>query len=410
MISYRIFLTACVAILAMESLALAAESAPPSVSCIAAGTWYSPDKSAPLSTSSVLNNVKGLDAILLGETHIIADHHRWQVQIAAQIFSQSPGMVLGFEAFPRRVQPILDQWVAGDLSEAAFLKSSEWDTVWRYDANLYLPLFHFARLNHIPMLALNVDRSLIHKVSKVGWAGVPQAERLGLSDPSPPSAEYIDMLGQYYSQHDNGKGQHNGRPKRPGLNDPHFSNFVDVQLTWDRAMAEAIATTLKGKNTRQMVAVIGRGHLDYGYGVPHQLAALGIHNVAVLEPWDTRRPCSDLRSAQGSKIATAVFGLALFNDAPVTAKPKLGVMIDTAQDGVHVSGILKESVAESSGLLKNDIITMAGGHPLKTTGDLIAIVQAMVPGTWLPLTIQRKEATMEMIARFPVTQQNRHHR
>ena len=47
------------------------------------------------------------------------------------------------EMFPRRLQPVLDRWVAGGLSEAEFLKQAEWDRVWHYDPQLYLPILHF---------------------------------------------------------------------------------------------------------------------------------------------------------------------------------------------------------------------------------------------------------------------------
>jgi len=59
-------------------------------------------------------------------------------------------------------------------------------TVWGYDAALYMPLFQFARLNRIPMIALNVERKLVSRVGQQGWEGVPAAEREGLSDPAPP--------------------------------------------------------------------------------------------------------------------------------------------------------------------------------------------------------------------------------
>ena len=64
------------------------------------------------------------------------------------------------------MQPVLDEWVAGALSEQDLLKRTEWDKSWRFDARDYLPLFHFARMNRLPMLALNVERSLSEAVGK----------------------------------------------------------------------------------------------------------------------------------------------------------------------------------------------------------------------------------------------------
>ena len=54
----------------------------------------------------------------------------------------------------------------------------------------YMPLFQFARLNRIPMKALNVERSLVAKVGQQGWEAVPVAEREGVSDPAPASQAY----------------------------------------------------------------------------------------------------------------------------------------------------------------------------------------------------------------------------
>ncbi|MCK7515243.1 MAG: ChaN family lipoprotein [Desulfobacterales bacterium] len=59
------------------------------------------------------------EAVLLGEQHDDADHHRWQLQMLAALHAQRPNMVIGFEMFPRRVQPALDRWVAGELHDAA---------------------------------------------------------------------------------------------------------------------------------------------------------------------------------------------------------------------------------------------------------------------------------------------------
>ena len=43
--------------------------------------------------------------------------------------------MIGFEAFPRRVQPVLERWVAGQLSESEFLAQSDWRNVWRFDVS-----------------------------------------------------------------------------------------------------------------------------------------------------------------------------------------------------------------------------------------------------------------------------------
>jgi len=381
--------------------------------CVSAGTWFDPATRKTVAADQVINRMRDKDIVLLGETHVIEDHHRWQVQTIAQLYAQRPDMILGFETFPRRVQNALDRWVAGELSEKEFLKESDWDTVWKFDASQYMPLFHFARLNRVPMVALNVDRALIREVSQKGWKGVPQKHKRGVGDPVPATPGYLAMLGSIYGHHDNASGELNGAPKAPGLEDPMFSNFVDVQLTWDRAMAEAADTALKdaratGRDPR-MVAIIGRGHMDHFYGVPEQLKALGHKDVAVLTPWDGLRKCLDLQAEDGTPAADAVFGIEHTADMMEPDKPKLGVMIEGTDKGVRIGEVLEGSIGEAAGLKKDDLIVQAAGIKTTKSGNLVAIIKSMSPGTWLPLTVQRGEDSLEIIARFPTAAQHAGH-
>lgn len=370
--------------------------------CVPPGTWYDPATRRAVPADELIGRMKHKDVVLLGETHVVADHHRWQMQTIAQLFAQRPDMILGFEAFPRRVQGALDRWVAGDLSEAAFLKESDWNVVWKFDPAFYLPLFHFARINHVPMVALNVDRSLIREVSEKGWKDVPKAHKRGIGDPAPASPGYLAMLGSVYGQHGTPADT---KSKAPSLDDPMFAHFVDVQQTWDRAMAEAAATALdkarkEGRSPR-LVAIIGRGHMDHFYGVPRQLKDLKVQNVAVLTPWDSMRACSDLVSQAGTPTADAVFGIAQTPDDFPPEKPKLGVMIERAEGGILIGKVLQDSIAQAAGLKKDDVITMAAGRKVRRVGDFIAIIKSISPGMWLPLNIKRGDKNLEIIARFP---------
>ena len=60
--------------------------------------------------------------------------------------------------------------------------------------HIYMPLFEFARINKIPMRALNVDQSLTRQVAERGWENVPEEAREGVGRPAPPLPEYVDFL------------------------------------------------------------------------------------------------------------------------------------------------------------------------------------------------------------------------
>ena len=142
--------------------------------CATYGGWIDVKTGRSLDRAELFGDLVAKGAVvLLGESHTDVDHHLWQLQTVAALHGRGANLVIGFEAFPRRLQPVLDDWIAGKLTDEAFLKASEWRQVWGYDAALYMPLFEFARLNRIPMIALNVERTLVSQVGQKGWDAVP---------------------------------------------------------------------------------------------------------------------------------------------------------------------------------------------------------------------------------------------
>lgn len=358
------------------------------MACVQAGAWVDTASRAPVAGRDVLARSARGSIVLLGESHDNADHHRWQLQTITALRALGGAVTLGFEMFPRSVQSVLDAWVAGDYDEPGFLEAVDWDRVWGYEAALYMPLFHFARINRIPMIALNVERDLISSIRERGWDAVPEAMREGVTDPAPPDPAYRASLETVYEEH------LLRAEKEP---DPsELKRFIAAQLTWDRAMAQALAAA---NADTLVIGVIGGGHLENRWGVPHQLAALGRTGVSVLLPWDRGRDCADLTAA----LADAVFGL----DPPLVVeggapwRPRLGVMIRSVEGAVRVLEVVEGSVAETAGLLPDDVIISAAGVAVAEADELVAVIGRQAPGTWLPLVLERKGESLDIIAKFP---------
>jgi uncharacterized iron-regulated protein len=362
--------------------------------CVPLGTWVVPSAQGPTRASAraVLMSASKRSVVLLGELHDRAEHHRWQLQTMAALHVLRENLMLGFEMFPRRVQSVLDRWVAGELSETEFLKQSDWAEVWGFESADYLPLFHFARLNRIPMLALNVERNLVREIGRKGVDAVPESLREGIGRPAAPPHTYVAELHAIYLEHPEAQA------KESGLDDPAFLRFVNAQLTWDRAMAEAIRGALERHPGRQMVAVMGRGHTAAG-AVPHQLRDLGVTDVAVLLPWENDMQCERLVV----QLASAVFGVAAPQPGRQRgARPRLGVML-AAQDGgaVRIDRVVSGSIAESAGIRGGDVVLTAAGATVNTILDVQRAVSRQAPGTWLPLRVRRDGAEIDLIAKFP---------
>jgi len=360
--------------------------------CIPVGTWAIPSAHGAVRASAreVLLSVSKRSVVLLGERHERAEHHRWQLQTLAGLLAQRENLVLGFEMFPRRVQGVLDRWVAGELSETKFLEAADWTRVWGFATEHYLPLFHFARLNRIPMLALNVERSLIRALGRKGTDAVPEAMREGVGPPAAASPAYVRELYAIYLEHP--------ESTKVTQDDPDFRRFVQGQLTWDRAMAEAIRDAIAGHPQRQVVAVMGRGHTGQG-AVPHQLRDLGIADVAVLLPWERTPECERLTP----EIATAVFSVeAPRAIAKLPERPRLGIVLKTTERSVvRIDRVVNGSIAESAGLRSGDVLLKVAGGVVKAVSDVQRAVHRQAPGTWLPLRVSRDGAELELVAKFP---------
>jgi hypothetical protein len=274
-----------------------------------------------------------------------------------------------------------------------------------------MPLFQFARLNRIPMIALNVERKLVSQVGQQGWASVPPSEREGLSDPAPASPAYQRELARIYAMKKMmppgvdpasiPQGTHMPEPDEAALADairqPDFQRFVEAQLTWDRAMAEALASAKRKFANATIVGVLGSGHVAEGHGVPHQLKDLGITAPMSFIPVSADTACTLV----GTSYADAVFTLPRGDETPPPERPRLGVFLAQGEGAPRISQVASGSVAEVTGLKAGDHVVRAAGLETRIPDDLVDIVGRQAPGTWLPLSIRRDGQEIDLVAKFP---------
>lgn len=285
-------------VLGPVSHALGVRNTPPAGDYCGLPTGWSAPGGTLLEGAALLALLTRQSAVLLGERHDRLEHHRWQLDVLRALHAVHPDIALALEMFPRRVQPALDAWIRGDLTEAEFLAQSDWEKVWRFDPELYMDIFRFARDKRIPMRAVNVESDLTRLVGREGYDAVPDDAREGLSRPAEPSVAYAEWLTTIYRMHLVGN-------RVDGHSDHHLRNFIEAQLVWDRSMAEGIHDAITESPGRLVVALIGSGHLRHGHGVPHQLADLGISAQATLLPWDADFDCNELVDG----LADAVYNL-----------------------------------------------------------------------------------------------------
>lgn len=397
MLKARFKLLTIASLLISGNLAFAAApTAAKSPLCESGGRWISlgNGKARLDSGPEIIKNAAKQDVVLLGEQHDLEDHHRWQLQMLAALHAQRPNMVIGFEMFPRRLQPVLDQWVAGTLSPKDFLTQTDWNVVWSFPPQIYLPLFEFARINKIPMVALNIDKKLTRQIAEKGWKQVPLSEREGVGQPAAPLPAYKDFLRDIYNTHAAMRNKHAAKGKAEP--EETFNSFVDSQLAWDRAMAEGLARRVDTREKTLLVGIMGSGHIRFGHGVAHQLRDLGINNIASLLPVELKGECEFLTPG----LADAVFTLPE-KPQPAQEPPRLGIALEDTPSGLRISSVTAGSLAEKTGLKNADRLVEIAGRPATSSAEAVAAIRRQPPGTWLPLRISRGDSELDLIVKFP---------
>lgn len=258
-------------------------------------SWSDPDTSTSITHSDLMKMAAKRSVVLLGENHNSAQQHLWQMHVAAGLLAHRSDIVMGFEMFPARLNPVLTRWSNGELGELEFLDAAEWSTVWGFDPELYMPIFRFCRAFRLPMIGLNCRRGLVSEIGKGGWDSVPENLLENLTPARDASPKYRDYLFQATG------GARSDRTAKSAA-DPAFDRFVRAQQVWDRAFACRIADVVTKPNAPLVIGIIGRGHLDFRGGTPFQLDDLGIANSLILLADETGKN-------QPAGIADAVFQL-----------------------------------------------------------------------------------------------------
>ena len=238
---------------------------------------------------TMLADLARADAIFVGEQHDDPNTHRLELAIVEGLTRRGVPVVVAMEMFERDVQGVLDQYVAGTITEEQFLKASR---PWPRYATDYRPLVEFARAHKLPIVASNVPRRVASEVGKTGMSAV---EGLGPDRRLAARELQCPTSGSYYDRFVTAMGDHSGSTP----------NFYFAQCVKDETMGESVADAFQKSTGRvAIVHVDGAFHTDFGEGTAEsarrrmpgrRIAVVSILPVADI---DAARPAdADLKRA-----------------------------------------------------------------------------------------------------------------
>lgn len=217
------------------------------------------------SSQEILRLLASAKVVYLGETHDSLKDHQAQLKIIRELHRQNRKVAIALEMFQRPFQGAIDQYLAGNITEAQLVEQTEYHQRWGFPWEYYAPILRFAKENQLPILALNAPAEVTRKVAREGLESLTTEERKHIppaSEIRTDNAEYRQMLLAIYQQHASG-----GLGSSAG-----FDRFFLAQNLWDETMAETIAQFITDSPDYQVVVLAGKGHIVYDYGIPSRVA------------------------------------------------------------------------------------------------------------------------------------------
>jgi len=330
------------------------------------------DLRSDLDLDKVVSSVASSRVIYVGEIHDDYADHLTQLEIVRRLYAINPNIAIGMEQFQQPFQEIIDRYIRGELDEKGLIRDTKWMERWKFDYRLYRPILSFAREQQIPVIALNLSKEIVGKVSKLGFDGLSQEDKGKI----PAEIDYSDKA--YHERLKSIYEKHSHSDKKG------FERFLQVQLLWDEGMAERASEYLRSNPDRQLVVLAGSGHLMYGSGIPQRVSRRVQGERAII------LPVGDFKAVPG-------VGDFLVHDAGETLPPSglIGIYLAQTDDGVKVDRLVPDGAAKKAGVKKDDLIRSINGSTVKTITDLKLMLMDESPGDVVKLVLFRKNLLLK---------------
>lgn len=356
-----------------------------------------------LSETQMLTNANKNRIIYVGELHDNPASHRLELLVLKSMFEKNPTRVaLGMEMFTTGQQDILDNWVAGKLSEKEFLKQSKWFSEgWRFNFGYYRDILVFCRDNGIPVVGLNVDKELGRQVSMTPFADMTPEMRTSLPQMNMNDPYQRAMIEAMIADHAGGSKM--------------ADSFHRRQTLWDETMAQSVSDYIQANPDMNMLVIAGNWHIEYGFGIPRRVfgrlpltyTIIGSKTIKIAEGKDPQ-----LMNIKMPMFPMPEADYIVYQEYELlpNEEVRLGVLLEDKDEepGVLVFGVMPGSVADRAGISKGERIISIDGEAVSENFDLIYIVKNKSVGDSATLDIANDKGERRVKITF-IADTDKHH-
>ena len=339
------------------------------------------------SFEDIISKLLNYQIIYIGEAHTNYEDHILQLEIIRALYKNDPNLTIGMEMFTRSTQPILDRYLKGEIDEKSFLKESHYFKIWRFDYRLYRDIINFAKHNHLPILALNLEKDIVNKVFKSGGPNSLPDDDIN----SLPANRKLDIPG-YRERIETAFNMHAGQGQNGA-----FSGFLQAQAIWDETMAETITDYLDTHPDARMVIIAGRGHVDRINAIPPRVGRrLPVSQAVVV---------NSMGLTTESETADYIF---FSPPARLSPFPLLGVMLEDTEDeeGMLVTSTDPKGQAKQAGIKEKDIILAIDSEPINDMEDIKIAMLYKVNSDDVTVRIKRQKLFGDKLMEIKVPLKN----
>lgn len=209
-----------------------------------------------------LERAASADVVYLGERHDSKLDHQFQLDTIRGLRERGLKPVIVAEMFQLLSREVLDEYVAGRLTDEQLKLLSQWDRRWRHDWPAYLPIWQEAREHKLPLLPLRNSSETGKHLSKLGVEAFSPEEKQGLTPGPYEFGPHPETLRKTFEAH------------AGPVSDEAFGRFLNVQTLWEEFMAAQVRKALALPARKgPVVVLVGKGHLLHGHGLPWRVAA-----------------------------------------------------------------------------------------------------------------------------------------
>jgi len=250
------------------------------------------------SIDDIVAEMARVQVVFVGESHDDPTGHMLEAELLERAHeaygsggsndSTTRRVALSLEFFQRDAQLILDEYLAGLITEKAFRADSRpWP---RYETD-YRPLIEFSKENGLTVIAANAPRRYATRVTMNGRESLADLSPEALASLAPlpygqPSTEYRDQWIQVISEVMQQEGMKCGlpipepeegeeavQPRAPVGAHSSMGNQLHSQVLWDATMAYWISEYLAQEPAALVLHMVGSFHVERGTGTPEHLEA-----------------------------------------------------------------------------------------------------------------------------------------